>query len=149
MTWSKTGKEIKKTNSRGLFEYVEELSYLLYSCNQIVLWKSVPGICCTGFTEKSHLNCQTVKCDLKKQPQIIHLPEEVQNSSQLLPLLPSFLSSHLPPPFCQPSLLCSSQRVKEGKVMSGPPGLHCVLALCHCIACRPQTHVQETFLYSQ
>lgn len=33
--------------------------------------------------------------------------------------------------------------------MSGPPGLHCVLALCHCIACRPQTHVQETFLYSQ
>lgn len=33
--------------------------------------------------------------------------------------------------------------------MSSPPGLHCVLALCHCIACRPQTHVQGTFLYSQ
>lgn len=45
-------------------------------------------------------------------------------------------------------LLCSSQRVKEGKVMSGPPGFYCVLALCHCIACRPQTHVQGTFLYS-
>lgn len=45
-------------------------------------------------------------------------------------------------------LLCSSQRVKEGKVMSGPPGFHCVLALCHCIACRPQTHVQGSFLYS-
>lgn len=32
--------------------------------------------------------------------------------------------------------------------MSGPPGFYCVLALCHCIACRPQTHVQGTFLYS-
>lgn len=52
-------------------------------------------------------------------------------------------------PLCQLPLLCSSQRVKEGEVMSSPPGLHCVLALCHCIACRPQTHVQGTFLYSQ
>lgn len=32
--------------------------------------------------------------------------------------------------------------------MSGPPGFYCALALCHCIACRPQTHVQGTFLYS-
>lgn len=32
--------------------------------------------------------------------------------------------------------------------MSGPPGFYCVLALCLCIACRPQTHVQGTSLYS-
>lgn len=60
-------------------------------------------------------------------------------------------SSHHPlfslRPLCQPSFVLS-QRVKEGKVMSGPPGFHCVLALCHCIACRPQTHVQGTFLFS-
>lgn len=54
-----------------------------------------------------------------------------------------------PQPLCQLSLLCSAQRVKEGEVMSSPPGLHCVLALCHCIARRPQTHVQGTFLYSE
>lgn len=110
----------------------------------------MPGIRCPVLTEQPHLKCQTAYISKKKNPLHSGLPEEAQNSSQLLPLLPSFLSTPPPSPFfCQPPLLCSSQRVKEGKVMSGPPGLHCVLALCHCIACRPQTHVQETFLYSQ
>lgn len=149
MTESKTrDKRRKKKPCRGLFGYVEEWSYLLYGRNHIVFYQRMCLASIALALQSSHTQTARQCIYLKITPFHSGLPEEAQNSSQLLPLLPSFLSSPLPF-FCQPPLLCSSQRVKEGKVMSGPPGLHCVLALCHCIACRPQTHVQETFLHSQ
>lgn len=91
------------------------------------------AVCCVQVVNKCYLIVPS-----KEHPSRIECPTSPPPPTTPFSLCGLFVSP----------LLCSSQRVKEGKVMSGPPGFHCVLALCHCIACRPQTHVQGTFLFS-
>lgn len=90
----------KKNPSRSLFGYLKEWSYLLYSRNHIVFieecaWHPLPCPYRTA-TFKMPDSVYILKKTNKKT---LHsgLPEEAQNSSQLLPLLPSFLSTpHTP-----------------------------------------------------
>lgn len=129
----------------GMSEYLQNLRCLLAYCKQELVsnilernWRvAAPIVSCLPWTRVQVVNKCYLIVPSKERPSRIECP-----ASPPPPTAPFSLCGLFVGP-----LLCSSQRVKEGKVMSGPPGFHCVLALCHSIACRPQTHVQGTFLF--
>lgn len=137
---------------RGMSKYLQNLRCLLAYCQQELVSNTSerscgerkhlllmrPVVSCLPWTHVQVVNKCYLIVPSKERPSRIECPTSPPPPTTLFSLCGLFVGP----------LLCSSQRVKEGKVMSGPPGFHCVLALCHSIACRPQTHVQGTFLFS-